>query len=60
MEITIKKSKVYHKGLPSKCIVAGVVVGKSRGYEVQEHMETIYYFWYWRVIVKHDFKFIKY
>ena len=57
MEIQIKTSKNKSWG---KCLVMGKVLGNSRKEEVQEHLETIYYFGWFRVIFKHDFKFRRY
>lgn len=57
MDIQIKTSK---RPQFAKVNVCGSVLGSSRRYEVQEHLETIWYLGYFRVIVKHDFKFNKF
>lgn len=57
MNIQIKTSENRSWG---KCLVTGKVLGYSGKLQVQEHLETIYYLGWWRVILKHTFKFKPY
>lgn len=54
MNIQIKTSNNKSWG---KCLVTGKVFGCIGEKQVQEHLETIYYLGWWRVILRHDLKF---
>ncbi len=57
MNIQIKTSKNKSWG---KALVAGKVLGYNNKQQVQEHLETIYYLGWFRLIIRHRFRFVKY
>ena len=57
MNITLKTNKNRAWG---KTTVRGSVLGYSRKKQVQEHLETIYYLGFLRVVIKHEWKFKPY